>query len=72
MIHAWVEEGLLYMVRYEPGALAEKAAHAVFTGDNVVWIQNGAEGEVEPMLDLEKHQINMGRVWPPTDASVTL
>lgn len=72
MIHAWVERGLLYVVRYTPGEAAETAEHAVLSGDHVVFIANGAEGEVEPLLDLEKAQINMGREWPPRDAPIAL
>ena len=72
MIFAWVDKGLLYMTRYTPGDPTETAAHAVFVGDHMVWVHNGSEGEVEPLLDLEKSQINMGRQWPPGDPPVTL
>lgn len=72
MIYAWVDKGLLYMTRYTPGMPAETAEHAVLVNDHVVFIANGAQGEVEPLLDLERAQINMGRPWPPADPPVSL
>ena len=69
MIHSWVEKGLLYLVRTDP---AVHPQHAVFAGQNVVWVPNGPEGEVQPLLDLEKMHLNQGRAWPPSDPPISL
>lgn len=72
MIFAWVDKGLMYMVRYEPGDPPDKAEHAMFVGEHVVWMTNGPKGEVPPFIDLEKAQLNMGRPWPPVESPVSM
>jgi len=69
MIHSWVEKGLLYLVRTDPRAHPQ---HAIFAGQNVIWVGNGPEGEVQPLLDLEKMHLNQGRAWPPGDPPISL
>lgn len=70
MIHAWVDNGLLYVVRVTEGVPGPQ--HALFLQDSVIWFNNGPQGEVQPLLDLEKSQINSGRPWPPTDPPVSM
>ncbi len=74
VIHAWVENGLLYVVRTDADQPAPegRAEHAVFHSNSVFWIRNGPNGEVQPMLDIEREQINSGRAWPPPEKPVTL
>lgn len=70
MIHAWVEKGLLFVVREAEGTPGPQ--HAVFLQDSVIWFNNGPQGEVRPLLDLEQSQINHGLPWPPTDLPISM
>lgn len=74
MIHAWVEKGLLFVVRTDADSVNPegRAEHAVFSQDSVFWLRNGPNGECQPLLDIEREQINSGRAWPPTDPPVSL
>jgi len=74
MIHAWVDKGLLFVVRTDSDSdhPTGREEHAVFNQDSVFWLKNGPNGEVQPLLDLEKEQILMGRAWPPAEPPISL
>lgn len=73
MLRAWVDEGLLYIMRNKGGV----TEHAMMTeNEHIVWIKTPqlVSDVFTPgaFLDLERAQINAGRKWPPREKPVTL